>query len=92
MEKVRRIQKSLREVYPVFLEETVTNFKRDHNPDKEIAIWLNMASAYEKFINRHPGADSLKKQEAFKLILLRSMMSDREAIQQAGLKALNKRK
>jgi len=90
MVKVRRIQKSLAEVYPVPLDETITNFKRDQDPGKEIAIWLKMASAYEKFISKHPQTDFLKKQEAFKLVLLRSMMADREAAQEAGLKALSK--
>lgn len=88
-EKVRRIQKTFEEVYPVSLEETVANFKRDQNPDKEIGIWLNMASAYEKFINKYGRKDPLKRQEAFKLILLRSMMPDQEAIKEAELRVLN---
>ena len=90
MEKVKRIQKTFEEVYTATLEETVTDFKRDQNPDKEIAIWLNMASAYEKYTNKYPRADSVKKQEAFQLILLRSMMPDQEAVKEAKLKVLSK--
>jgi hypothetical protein len=90
MDKIKKIQKTFEEVYPVSLEETVTNFKRDQNPNKEIGVWLNMASAYEKFIRKYPETDSLKKQEVFKLTLLRSMMPDQEAIKEASLKALNK--
>jgi hypothetical protein len=89
MEKVKRIQKTFEEVYPTSLEETVTNFKRDQHPDKEITIWLNMATAYEKYIRKYPRADSAKKKEAFQLILLRSMMPDQEAVQEAKLKMLS---
>jgi hypothetical protein len=89
MEKVKRIQKTFEEVYPASLEETVTDFKRDQHPDKEITIWLNMASAYEKYIRKYPGVDSVKKQEAFQLILLRSMMPDQEAVNEAKLKVLS---
>src|SRR5688572_26620125 len=89
MEKVKHIQKTFEEVYPASLEETVTDFKRDQHPDKEITIWLYMASTYEKYIRKYPGADSLKKQEAFQLILLRSMMPDQEAVKEAKLKVLS---
>jgi len=87
--KIKYIQQTFQDVYPVTLEETITNFKRDEPPDKEIAIWLNMATAYQKFIQKYTGSDSAKKQEAFKLILLRSMMPSPKAIEQAQLKVLS---
>lgn len=40
IEKITQIQKAFSEVNPSTLEETITNFKRDRNPDNEIAIWL----------------------------------------------------
>jgi hypothetical protein len=89
IQKIKQIQQTFREVYPATLEETITNFKRDQHPDKEIDIWLKMASAYEMFVQKHTNCDSIKKQEAFKLILLRSMMPSREALEQAQVKVLS---
>lgn len=89
MEKAKKIQATFAEVYPVSLEETVTNFKRDLNVDKEIAIWLNMANAYQSFISKNAITDSVKKQEAYKLLLLRSMMEENKAIEESGTKGLS---
>jgi hypothetical protein len=89
LDKVMRIQKIFAEVYPVSLDETVTNFKRDLNPDKEIQIWLNMAAAYQEFISRNSAIDSSKKQDVFNLLLLRSMMPDEEAIKESKVKHLS---
>jgi hypothetical protein len=33
------------------LEETITDFKRDLNPDNEIKIWLTMAEAYQNYLD-----------------------------------------
>jgi hypothetical protein len=90
LEKITKIQKTFAEVVPSSLEETITNFKRDQNPDSEIEIWLQMADAYERFTQKNPTLDSAKKNEAFKLLLLRSMMSDKEAIEEAKTQHLSK--
>lgn len=87
LERIKSIQATFAEVYPVSLEETITNFKRDLNPDKEIAIWMQMANAYRKFVTTST-PDSTKKKEAFELLLLRSMMPDDEAVKQARIKKL----
>ncbi len=80
IEKIKKIQSSFADVYKISLEETITNFKRDQNPDNEINIWLNMLNAYEKFIHKNGNEITLdKKQEVFKLILMRSMMEENEA-------------
>ena len=89
LEKIKKIQQTFSEVYRTSLEETITNFKRDQNPDKEIQIWLNMAGAYEKYTDKYSSADSAKKSEAFTLLLLRSMMPDEDAIKEAKLKYLS---
>jgi hypothetical protein len=88
--KITKIQKTFADVYPANLEETVTNFKRDQNPDREIEVWQQMASAYEMFLKNNTSLDSAEKNEAFMLLLLRSMMPDKEAIQEANVIVLNK--
>ncbi len=89
IKKITQIQSTFAEVYPVSLEETITNFKRDANPDNEIAIWQDMADAYQKYLKSRTKETTLdKKKEIFKLLLSRSMMSPEEAIKNSKLKIL----
>lgn len=91
IEKITKIQSGFADVLPVTLEETITNFKRDRNPNNEINIWLKMLSAYEKFISKEGNEIKLnKKAEAFQLILMRSMMDEEEAIAKVDCKILTK--
>ena len=80
IKKLSWIQNVFAEVYPVSLEETITNFRRDEAPDKEIEIWLHMATAYQQFIANGRNINYQKKKDAFSLLLLRSMMPAEEAI------------
>jgi hypothetical protein len=92
IDKIKRIQTTFEEVYPVSLEETITNFKRDQNPDSEIAIWLQMADAYENYLNIKKGKLDLNaKKEVYKLILSRSMMPDEQAIINSKLTILTEK-
>jgi hypothetical protein len=89
LEEIKRIQEVFAEVNPSTLEETITDFKRDKNPDNEIAIWLQMAAAYEKFTSKSAATlDLEKKKEAYKLILMRSMASEKEALKGTDIKLL----
>lgn len=90
LEKIGFIHNSFAEVQPGTLEETITDFKRDQNPDNEIAIWLSMANAYKNFVQKKGSSlDIAAKKEAYKLILLRSEMSGKEAVAEAKLKLLS---
>lgn len=92
VQKVKRIQSTFAEVYPVSLDETITNFKRDQNPDSEIDIWLQMADAYQKYLSsKQSKLDLGTKKEVYKLILSRSMMPDDEAIANSKLTILTER-
>ncbi|UMQ42795.1 hypothetical protein MKS83_03665 [Chryseobacterium sp. Y16C] len=89
LDKIKIIQTTFQEVYPATLEETIDDFKRDQNPDNEIAIWLTMANAYEGFLKiKKEKVDLPRKKEAFKLILSRSMMPSDQAIENSELKIL----
>lgn len=59
LDKIKFIQKIFKEVYPVSLEETITNFKRDQNPDNEINIWMNMAKTFQYFASENSEKKSL---------------------------------
>jgi hypothetical protein len=88
IEKIQKIQATFSEVNPSTLEQTITDFKRDQNPDNEIAIWLAMAKTYEKFNLQHTELDINKKKEAYGLILMRSMENEAEAKANSKLKLL----
>ena len=88
IQKIQKIQSAFSEVYPISLEETITNFKRDQNPDSEIEIWLVMVKTYELYLNSENKLDLKTKKEVFKLILSRSMMPEVEAIENSELEIL----
>jgi hypothetical protein len=91
LDKIKIIQTTFQEVYPTTLEETITDFKRDLNPDNEIAIWLSMADAYQNYLNsKNTRLDLPQKKEVFKLILSRSMMPSDKAIEDSDLKILTR--
>ncbi|WP_299098468.1 hypothetical protein [uncultured Winogradskyella sp.] len=82
LNNISHIHKTFNEVFPVSLEETIANFKRDENPSEEITIWLAMANAYESFVTKDSNNLTLdKKKEVFKAVFIRSMMSEDEFIQ-----------
>lgn len=90
LENIGFIQETFNEVYPVSLDETITNFKRDQNPDNEINVWLNMATTFKLFTSKNSEKEKMEvRKEAFKLILMRSMMSEEEAISSSELKILS---
>jgi hypothetical protein len=90
LEKISFIYNTFTEVQPSTLEETITDFKRDQNPDNEISIWLSMANAYQKFVQKKgTGIAIASKKEAYKLVLLRSEMSSKEEVAEAKLKLLS---
>lgn len=92
IQRIKKIQSTFAEVNPSTLEETITNFKRDQNPDDEIAIWLQMANTYEKYLeSKQSKLDLNTKKEIYKLILSRSMMSDEEAIANSKLTILTEK-
>lgn len=92
LQRIKKIHTTFIEVYPISIKETITNFKRDQNPDKEIEVWLAMADAFEKFSSKNRGDQLLgKRKEAFKLILMRSMMSEKEAVKDSKFETLTKK-
>jgi hypothetical protein len=90
--KIKKIQSTFSDVYPISLKESIANFKGDLDPDKEIDTWLNMTSAYEKYLDTKDSMPNQEtKKEIFQLILFRSMMPANEAITSAKLKILTEK-
>jgi hypothetical protein len=88
--RAQRVQKIFSEVDPSPIEKWIEDFKRDANPDRELAIWEGMATAYETFT----ASKSLTlegKKEVFRVVLLRSGESDDEVLKHADLKILTEK-
>lgn len=88
IEKITKIHTIFAEVDENSLEQTINDFKRDINPDNEIEIWMQMANAYKGYLSQNT-KNLDEKKEVFKLILSRSMMSTKEAIENSDLKFLS---
>jgi hypothetical protein len=88
---IKRIQDVFSEVNSSSLEETINDFRRDQHPDKEIAIWLKMADAYQRFTSRtERKIEQNKKRAAYELVLLRSMMAEEEVLEKSKTEFLTR--
>lgn len=89
--KIKKIHSTFQEFDNTSLEQTIPDFKRDLNPDDEIKLWLNMAEAYENCLNsKEIKINFDAKVEIYDLLLSRSMMSSKEAIDKVTVKILSK--
>lgn len=87
--RISIIQQALIEVNDTSLEETMDNFRKDFNPDKEIEIWEAIAGSYQQAFRQKPAASLEEKQEVYRLLLLRSSMSAEEALAHAKLSTIS---
>ena len=90
MSRVQRLQKTFHEVDPSPVEKWAEDFRRDANPEREMAIWESMATAYEAFT----ASNSLTmdgKKEVYQVVLLRSGAPDDEVLKHLDLKILTEK-
>jgi hypothetical protein len=90
IERIKKIQATFAEVDDTPLDEWMDGFKRDANPDQEIAVWERMARAYSRYI----GEKSLSleaKQDVLQVLLLRSAAPAEEVYKHLKLKVLTEK-
>lgn len=87
LERVSKLHQTFVDVDKSSLETWIDNFKRDDNPDNEIAIWERVASAYIKYCSQHQLTIAARK-EVHSILLLRSMTPEREVLGQLKLAVL----
>lgn len=87
--RVRALQSIFVEVDGQSVDQWVDNFKRDLNPDRELAIWEKMAGAYTSYCTKRDLPVESKK-EVYKVVLLRSMASEDDVLKRLELKILSK--
>lgn len=87
LERVRAVCDTFTEVGPHPFERRVADLQREANPERDIANWERLAHAYRIYCEKNsPPVES--KQEAYRLLLLRSLMPAPSAIEQAQLQHL----
>jgi hypothetical protein len=87
MARIYKLRDTLAEVEHSSIEKWVDNFKRDANPDKELAIWERIADGYRRNCSKKQLSIEAKK-DVFQLLLLRSMASEQEVLNHIKLKTL----
>lgn len=85
LKEIERIHTAFSEVNSRSLDQTINYFRAHQNPSKEIADWLKMVDAYERFtLNKHI-EEYDKKYEAYQLILRRSRMTEQDVIEKVEI-------
>jgi hypothetical protein len=87
MERIHKLRDTLAEVHHSPLEKWIDDFKRDADPDKELAVWERIADGYLRYCSRRVLSVEAKK-DVFQLLLLRSMASEQEVLNHIKLKTL----
>jgi hypothetical protein len=66
----RQLKAALDEVYPMSLEQWEDGFRRDSNPEPEIAYWLHLAQTYSRLVapDAGLGATPERRLAVFKLL------------------------
>ena len=88
MERISALQKVFSEHDGQTTEQWVDNFKRDSNPDNELAVWERMANAYTRYCDSHELTTDAKN-EVYKIVLLRSMASPEDVISRLKLNTVS---
>ena len=88
--RITLINKVFAIVFPQSKKETIEDFSRDHNPDREIKIWEHMAKAFMK-VSENLFVDDKFKREAFALLLMRSMKNTNDVLREIKLDSINKK-
>jgi hypothetical protein len=76
--RLRHLQETLQEVYPLPLEEWEDGFRRDANAEHEIAMWLYLAKTYRDVLDDR--AVSLSYKQDLFHVLLSCLNNPREQI------------
>jgi hypothetical protein len=87
-ERIRHFEPIFAEVYPRSHEEWLDGFKRDQNPESEVAIWEAIAAAFQKFTEKHTLTKEAR-QEAFALLLVRSGSDEQTTLSGVKLRHLS---
>lgn len=87
LEKVDFLYETFKEVDETPKSQWIEDFKRDDDPDDEIGVWMEMASAYNLWTFDKDLSIPVKE-EAYKVILYRSMYAPEDVLEEMELEFL----
>lgn len=73
IERVIKYKATLGEVESSTIEEAVSNFQRDAEPEKELKIWEKITEAYQSLIKVNNIIDFTERRDIFRTLLGKSM-------------------
>lgn len=85
LDRIKAVHESFADVDGTPLEKWIDDFKRDLDPEGNIKIWEDMKNAYNAYCNDRALPLETRK-EVYKIVLMRSMMSDSEVLARVELK------
>jgi hypothetical protein len=85
VKRVKAVQAVFAEVDQTPPEKWIEDFKRDMNPERELAIWEAMAGAFTAY-NHSQNLPLSKRKELFGILLTRSSGSTEDALRHLKLK------
>ena len=77
--RIKAVHETFADVDGTPLEKWIDDFKRDLDPEGNISIWEDMQVAYNSYCNVRELPLKTRK-EVFKIVLMRSMMSDDDVL------------
>lgn len=87
-QRIRQVRDVFVEVDSSPVEKWFDDFKRDVDPDREIAVWERMAQAYKRYCSKRTINQEAKK-EVFGILLLRSSAPEEEVLKHHKLRVLS---
>ena len=76
IKRVMAYKKILGDADPAPVERSIENFKRDLNPEKEVAIWERIAHVFRTFTIEHNITDAARRRHVLRALLMISMGDD----------------
>ena len=73
IERIKDFKSILVDVEEISIEKTLSNFKKEISPEKEIKSWEHIANAYQSYVSQKSIKDLAVKKEVFSIILATSM-------------------
>jgi hypothetical protein len=88
VDRIRAFEPVFVDLYPINREQWLDGFKRDKDPDREVRIWEEIASALTSFVAGRNLPLAVRR-EAFALLLVRSSNSEDDVVKSTKLKHLS---
>src|SRR5437016_4204040 len=70
IKRIRAYKAILGDADPASIDETINDFCRDHNPEKEVVMWERIAHVFKNFTEGHQIHERLRRFLVLKALLM----------------------